>query len=87
MNLSVYRKQDNIMSKNKKMLFKLEKNQLQGYEECLNYLGFNQIEIIEFNYDGEGNALVFEDKEIGIMCPNCLRFLFFSGWYSMIEYR
>ncbi len=87
MNLPVYREQDNIMSKNKKMVFQLQNTQMPEYEECHNYLGFNKIEIIEFNYDGEGSALVFEDKKLGYMSPSCLRFLFFSGWYNMIEYN
>ena len=69
----------------KKLVFELQKTQLPNYEECHNYLGFNNIEIIAFNYDGKGNALVFEGGNINYMCPKCLRFLLFSGWYQRIE--
>jgi hypothetical protein len=75
------------MSKIKKMVFQRQKTQMPNYEECFNYLGFNIIEILEFNYDGKGTALVLADKRLDTMCTECLRFLFFSGWYSMIEYN
>ncbi len=83
----MYREQNNIMSKIKKMVFQRQKTQMPNYEECFNYLGFNKIEILEFNYDGKGTALVLADKRLDTMCTECLRFLFFSGWYSMIEYN
>ena len=85
MNLSVYREQNNTMSEIKKTVFVLQNTQLPNYEECNNYLGFNQIEIIKFNYDGEGNALVLEDEQIGYMSTETLRFVFFSGWYSLLK--
>jgi hypothetical protein len=75
------------MSKIKKMVFKRQKTQMPNYEECFNYLGFNKIEILEFNYDGKGTALVLEDKRLDTMCTECLDFLIYSGWYSMIEYN
>ncbi|KUO61783.1 hypothetical protein APF79_10090 [bacterium BRH_c32] len=73
------------MKQLKKLVFELQKTQLPNYEECHNFLGFEKIEILEFNYDGKGNALVFEDEEISYMGPKCLRFLFFSGWYQLTE--
>ena len=69
----------------KKLVFELQKTQLPNYEECHNYLGFKTIEILVFNYDAEGDALVFEDGEISYMSPESLRFLFFSGWYQLIK--
>ena len=51
------------------LIFRLEKQQLPDYEECPNGIGFNQIEIIQFNYDGKGNALVLEDGEISYLSP------------------
>ncbi len=81
----MYREQNNIMSEIKKMVFQMQNTQLPNYDECQNCLGFNQIEIIEFNYDGKGNALVLEDGEISYMSPKWLRFMFFGGWYSLIK--
>lgn len=72
------------MRKLKKFVFQLQKTQLPNYEECHNYLGFEKIEILEFNYDAKGNALIFEDGDISYMSPKCLRFLFHSGWYQLI---
>ena len=73
------------MKKLKKLVFELQKTQLPDYEECHNCLGFEKIEIIAFNYDAEGNALVLGDGEISYMSPEWLRFLFFSGWYQLID--
>jgi hypothetical protein len=73
------------MRKLKKLVFELQKTQLPNYEECQNYLGFEKIEILEFNYDAEGNALIFEDGEISSMSIETLKFLFFSGWYQLID--
>lgn len=69
----------------KKLVFELQKTQLPNYEECHNCIGFNKIEILAFNYDGKGNALVFEDGDISYMSPKWLRFLFFGGWYKLTE--
>jgi hypothetical protein len=55
------------MSKIKKMVFQRQKTQMPNHEECFNYLGFNKIEILEFNYDGKGAALVLEDKRLDIV--------------------
>ena len=73
------------MSEIKKLAFELQKTQLPNYEECHNCLGFKNIEILAFNYDAKGNALVLEDGEISYMDPKLLRFLFFAGWYQLIE--
>ena len=43
------------------------------------------IEILGFNYDAEGNALVLVDGKINFMCPKILRFIFFAGWHQLIE--
>ncbi len=67
------------------LIFRLEKQQLPDYEQCPNGIGFNQIEIIQFNYDGKGNALVLEDGEISYLSPKMLRHMFFGGWYSLIK--
>lgn len=75
------------MKKNNRLVFKLEKKQLPDYEECHNFLGFKKIEIIEFNYDGKGNALVFEDREISYMDQDTLGFLLFGGWYTLMKKR
>lgn len=69
----------------KKLAFELQKTQLPNYEECHNYLGFKTIEILAFNYDAKGDALVLEDGKIGPMSPDDLRFLFYAGWYQLIE--
>ena len=68
----------------KKLAFELQKTQMPNYEECHNCLGHKKIEILAFNYDSVGNALVLEDGEIGYMSPEWLRFLFYSGWYKLI---
>ena len=73
------------MSEIKKLAFELQKTQLPNYIECDDYLGFKNIEILAFNYDGKGNALVLEDGDISYMSPKMLRFLFFGGWYKLIE--
>lgn len=83
-NLSVYRKQINIMRDTRKLVFELQKTQLPNHEECHNWLGFEKIEILAFNYDAKGIALVLEDADISYMSPKMLRFLFFSGWYKRI---
>jgi hypothetical protein len=67
------------------LIFRLENQQLPDYEECNNWLGFNQIEILQFNYDGNGNALILEDGDISYMSPKILSFMFFGGWYSLIK--
>jgi hypothetical protein len=74
-----------VMIEKKKMLFELQHEQIVGYEECHNYYGFSTIEILEFNFDGKGNALVLEDEEIGCLSNKDLLFLMFSGWYRLKE--
>jgi hypothetical protein len=69
----------------KKLVFELQKTQLPNYEECHNYLGFKTIEILAFNYDAKGNALILEDGEISYMSEESLRFLFYAGWYQLID--
>lgn len=44
------------MKNKQNLVFRLEKQQLPYYDECHNWLAFEEIEIIEFNYDGKGNA-------------------------------
>lgn len=67
------------------LIFRLENQQLPDYEECNNCLGWNQVEILQFNYDGKGNALTLDDGHISYMSPKMLRFMFFGGWYSLIK--
>ena len=68
------------------LIFRLENQELQDYyEECHNGLEFNQVEILQFNYDGKGNALTLDDGHISYMSPKMLRFMFFGGWYSLIK--
>ena len=67
----------------KKMLFELQPEQMDGYEECHNYLGFTKIEILEFNYDGKGNVLILEDEDLGYLSHDDLMFLMFGGWYQL----
>lgn len=73
------------MTKRENLVFRLEKQQLPHYEECENWLGFEKIEIIKFNYDGEGNALVFQDNELSYFSTFDLNFLIFGGWYSVAK--
>lgn len=65
------------------MRFELQKKQMIGFEKCENSIGFKQIEILEFNYDGEGNALVLEDGDLSYYGADTLRFIMFSGWYKL----
>ena len=65
-----------------KLVFELQKTQLPHYEECHNYLGFNVIEIIEFNYDGKGNILVSKDGHQSCIGLDDLNFILHSGWYK-----
>ncbi len=67
-----------------KLSFELLPEQSRDRYECNNFLGFERIDIIEFNYDNEGNALVYEDNELSYYCPDTLRFIMFSGWYKEI---
>ncbi len=85
----MYREQNNIMGKIKKMVFQRQKTQILNIDnnECFNILGFKKIEILEFNFDGKGTALVLEDNRLDTLCPEWLDFLIYSGWYSMIEYN
>lgn len=76
------------MREMKKLVFELQKTQLPNHEKCRNILMFKNIkniEILGFNYDAEGNALVLVDGKINYMCPKILRFIFFSGWCQLIE--
>ncbi|SNR32616.1 hypothetical protein SAMN06265371_101292 [Lutibacter agarilyticus] len=73
------------MKEIKNLVFELQKTQLPNYEECHNFLGFDTIEILAFNYDGQGNALVLENGEISYMNQDELRFLFYAGWYKLIK--
>ena len=73
------------MRKLNKLVFELQKTQKPNHEECTNCLGFEKIEILQFNYDAKGNALILEDGEISYMSKDWLRFLFFSGWYQLLE--
>ncbi len=67
----------------KKMLFELQPEQMDGYDECHNYLGFKTIEILAFNYDGKGNILILEDEDLGFLSDEDLNFVMFSGWYML----
>lgn len=73
------------MKNRQNLVFRLENQQLPYYDECHNWLGFEEIEIIEFNYDGEGKALVLEDGKLGDYSSDDLRFIFFGGWYSLVK--
>jgi hypothetical protein len=75
--------QDYVISKKIKLSFERQDEQPSHFEKKHNYLGFDNIEVIEFNYDSEGNALVFEDGELGVKSQDSLRFIFFSGWYKL----
>ena len=72
-----------VMIEKKKMLFELQPEQIVGYDECHNYFGFSKIEVLEFNFDGKGNALVLEDEELGCLGNEDLMFLMFGGWYKL----
>ena len=69
---------------NVKMSFELLPKQLPNYEKCENWIGFQKIEIIEYNYDNKGNALLYEDGDLSYFSPDALNFLMFSGWYKEI---
>ena len=64
-------------------IFNRQEKQVDGYEECLDYLGFEEIVILQFNYNGKGDALILEDGDIGYMTDKDLRHLFYSGWYKL----
>lgn len=75
------------MEKRENLVFKVEKHQLPNYDECENWLGFEKIEIIKFNYDGKGNALALQDNELTYFSTFDLNFLIFGGWYSVAKNR
>lgn len=73
------------MKNRQNLVFRAEKQQLPNYENCHNRLGFEEIEIIEFNYDGKGKALTLEDGELSYYSLDDLNFIFFGGWYSLVK--
>lgn len=50
-----------------------------------NYLGFDLIEVIAFNYNGKGSALILEDGELSYISEKNVHFLLFGGWYRLIK--
>ena len=65
-----------------KFVFNLKKeNPDSAYTH--NFLGFDVIEVIQFNYDGKGSALVLEDGELSYLGKKQVHFLIFDGWYSL----
>lgn len=55
-----------------------------------NVIGYDLIEIIKFNYDGKGSALVKEDGKLGSLHPNDLNYVMFGNdsgeeYYQLIE--
>lgn len=70
------------MKTNQNIVLKLQEKQLPFYDECQNYYGFSLVEIIEFNYDGKGQALILEDGSLGYLDEDTLNFVLFGGWYK-----
>jgi len=56
-----------------------------------NAYGFDMIEVLEFNYDGEGHAIIKEDGELAFCHKNDLNLIMFgdpgSGekWYELSQ--
>lgn len=73
------------MKNKQNLVFRLEKQQLPYYDECHNWLGFEEFEIIEFNYDGKGNAIVLEDGTLRNYGSDDLDLILFAGWYSLVK--
>jgi len=69
----------------RKLVFKLQKKQLPDYDPCHNYLGFDSYEVIQLNYDGKGNHLVFEDGRLSYIVNEDFLFVMFSGWYKLVK--
>ncbi len=66
--------------------FTLRKEQdTEGIEEVHNGCGFNKIEVITFNYDGKGGALVLEDGELSYYNKDEIFSIMFHGWYDLIK--
>lgn len=73
------------MKNKQNLVFRLEKQQLPDYDECNNFLGYEEYEIIEFNYDGMGTALILEDGKLSYYYSDDLNFILFGGWYSLVK--
>jgi hypothetical protein len=67
----------------RKLVFKLQKKQLPDHDVAHNALGFKTYEIIQFNYDGKGYALVLEDGRLSLLAPGDLYCMMFDGWYKL----
>lgn len=73
------------MKRKQNLVFRAEKQQLPYYDRCHNWIGCEKIEIVEFNYDGKGNALVFMDGQLDYLSSDDLDFILFGGWYSLVK--
>lgn len=69
---------------NMKITFIKRNKQKKHFEPENNWYGFERVQIIEFNYDGNGNILVMEDGELSYISDDVFRFLAWSGWYDYI---
>lgn len=73
------------MKNKQNLVFRLEKQQLPDYNECNNFLGFEEYEIIEFNFDGKGTALILEDGRLTTYYSADIDFILSGGWYSLVK--
>jgi hypothetical protein len=67
-----------------RLLFKALKNP-QGANVEDNHLGWNSVEIISFNFDGQGNAVVIHDGKIDICSDEDIRTIISCGWYEFVS--
>jgi hypothetical protein len=47
-----------------------------------NTLGYNTVEIVQFNYDGNGGVIAIVDNELAYLTKQTLEFLIDGKWYS-----
>ena len=72
------------------MKFRINRNpdlESNRCEHLHNFLGFDIIEIVQFNYDGKGSALCFfdESNEFDYLSAQDIHFLLFDVHYELMQ--
>ena len=68
-----------------KLLFKALQNAKEIASDEHNSLGWKTVEIIAFNFDGKGNAIIIHDGKPGICSDEEIRTIILSGFYELVK--
>jgi len=68
-----------------KLLFKASQKQKEIAIDEDNQLGWDTVEIITFNFDGQGNAIIIHDGQPGICSDEEIRTLVLGGFYELVK--